>query len=156
MKNHLTLLIILFVLAGCSGLQKKATFGWQNSIKDFQYSKTDDGWKAENENYVIIFISNPTILIAHQPVEFKLKIFDKVHNTPVSMDDTVIECTSFMPNTPGYVRVLELNKQIPGQTPGVCSLLPLSFDTPGSWSVVYAVALKSVENFRINFPVIVQ
>lgn len=147
------LVILMFSISSCSHLQINNLVEYKNSLKDLKYDKTEDGWTAQDDRYRIIFKSTPSQITVNQKVEFNLEIFDKASNKQVLLDDASIECTSLMPDTPGYLRVLALYKQYPVTSPGVCTLLPLSFDNAGKWIVVYSILLKSGENFRIDFPI---
>lgn len=149
----LFLIISLFSISSCSHLQISNLVEYKNSLKDLKYDKTENGWIAQDDRYRITFKSTPSQITVNQKVEFNLEIFDKLSNNKVPLDDASIECTSLMPDTPGYIRVLALYKQYPVVSPGVCTLLPLSFDNAGKWVVVYSIQLKSGDNFRIDFPI---
>ena len=160
-SNKTGILLALAVMSlsvfatGCVTIAGNRMFSTQNDLKNLKYEQIDGGWIAENGDYRMIFKSIPSTFAANQNVEFRIELYDKKQNKLIPMDDAAIECTSLMPDTPGYLRVLALNKQYPGTTPGICSLLPLNFDTPGKWIVIYSIQLKTGENFRIDFPVTV-
>jgi len=151
----LSVMALLILTPSCVTIGNTHIFSSQYDLKNLKYDRTDEGWIAQNEKYRITFKNIPARPVVNQGIEFRLEIFDKTGNKPVAMDETQIECTSLMPDTPGYMRVLALKKQYPGITPEVCSLLPLNFDIPGKWIVIYSISLKSGETFRIDFPVTV-
>ena len=143
------------LFSSCVTIGNPRVYELQYNTRNMKFDKTAGGWTAQDEKYRMTFISIPEEPLMGQPVEFRLEIFDKIKNEAVPLDETAIECTSLMPDTPGYMRILALNKQNPAAKPGVCSILPLTFDTPGKWIVIYSISLKNVANFRVDFPITV-
>ena len=147
--------LISVLTPSCVSIGNPQVYELRYNTRGMKYDRTADGWTAQDEKYRITFRSIPAEPVTDQPVEFRLELFDKTKNKAVPLDETAIECTSLMPDTPGYMRVLALRKQKPDTSPGICSLLPLNFDTPGKWIVIYSISLRTGENFRVDFPVTV-
>lgn len=153
--SALSAAVLSVLISSCVTIGNPRMYDLQYNTRNMKFDKTADGWTAQDEKYRMTFISIPAEPVTGQSVEFRLDIFDKTKNEAVPLDETGIECTSLMPDTPGYMRILALNKQSPALTPGVCSILPLTFDTPGKWIVIYSISLKGVANFRVDFPITV-
>lgn len=149
-------LVFVISLSSCAYFPDTRFFLQSEELKDLKYDQTADGWIAQNQRFKITFKSKPAQPVTGQPAEFDLDIFDVAKQSPVSMKNAKIECTSLMPENPGFVRVLAHDKQYPGTTPGACTLLPLQFDAPGKWVVIYLISLESGSTFRIHFPVTVE
>ncbi len=143
------------LMPSCVSIGNPRVYELRYDTGGMKYEKSADGWTAQDAKYKISFRSEPAEPEAGQPVEFRIEIFDKIKNKALPPDETAIECTSLMPDTPGYMRVLSLKKQNPKTSPGICSILPLNFDTPGKWIVIYSISLNNGENLRVDFPVTV-